>query len=72
MKQLLFISVTLILSCHSIHFAQVPDWAKGVAWYQIFPERFANGDPANDPEPEKTFINSDSIPNGWKNKRSIN
>jgi cyclomaltodextrinase len=68
MKQLLFISVTLILSCHSIHFAQVPDWAKGVVWYQIFPERFANGDPANDPEPEKTFINSDSIPNGWKIK----
>jgi glycosidase len=68
MKQLLFISVTLILSFHSIHFAQVPDWAKGVVWYQIFPERFANGDPANDPEPEKTFINSDSIPNGWKIK----
>lgn len=68
MKQLLFISVTLILSFPSIHFAQVPDWAKGVVWYQIFPERFANGDPSNDPEPEKTFINSDSIPNGWKIK----
>jgi glycosidase len=44
---------------------QVPEWAKGVVWYQIFPERFANGDPTNDPEPEKTFINADSIPSGW-------
>jgi len=26
-----------------------PDWAKDVVWYQIFPERFHNGDPANDP-----------------------
>lgn len=28
----------------------VPDWAKGVIWYQIFPGRFRNGDPANDPD----------------------
>jgi glycosidase len=27
----------------------VPDWAKSAVWYQIFPERFRNGDPANDP-----------------------
>jgi cyclomaltodextrinase / maltogenic alpha-amylase / neopullulanase len=26
-----------------------PDWAKKVVWYQIFPERFHNGDPDNDP-----------------------
>ena len=26
-----------------------PDWAKHAIWYQIFPERFANGDPSNDP-----------------------
>ena len=25
------------------------DWAKGCVWYQIFPERFYNGDEANDP-----------------------
>ncbi|MFG0252241.1 MAG: alpha-amylase family glycosyl hydrolase [Phycisphaerales bacterium JB038] len=28
---------------------QTPDWAKGAVWYQIFPERFHNGDPGNDP-----------------------
>lgn len=27
-----------------------PEWSKGIVWYQIFPERFANGDPSNDPE----------------------
>lgn len=27
----------------------VPEWAKGIVWYQIFPERFRNGDPSNDP-----------------------
>tara|TARA_B100001971_G_scaffold192337_1_gene196539 strand:- start:6626 stop:8350 length:1725 start_codon:yes stop_codon:yes gene_type:complete len=26
-----------------------PDWAKDIIWYQIFPERFNNGDPSNDP-----------------------
>jgi len=28
---------------------EVPEWAKRVVWYQIFPERFRNGDPNNDP-----------------------
>jgi len=26
-----------------------PDWAKGAVYYQIFPERFRNGNPGNDP-----------------------
>lgn len=28
---------------------KVPDWAKTAVWYQIFPERFRNGDASNDP-----------------------
>jgi cyclomaltodextrinase len=28
----------------------VPDWVQDAVFYQIFPDRFANGDPANDPE----------------------
>ncbi|MCF8243052.1 MAG: glycoside hydrolase family 13 protein [Melioribacteraceae bacterium] len=28
----------------------VPQWAKSVVWYQIFPERFRNGDSSNDPQ----------------------
>ncbi|MDM5295859.1 alpha-glycosidase [Peribacillus simplex] len=27
-----------------------PEWIKDTIWYQIFPERFANGNPDNDPE----------------------
>lgn len=26
-----------------------PKWVEKTVWYQIFPERFANGDPTNDP-----------------------
>ncbi len=32
-----------------VPFIETPDWAKGATWYQIFPERFANGDSENDP-----------------------
>ena len=28
----------------------VPEWARGSVIYQIFPDRFANGDPDNDPD----------------------
>ena len=31
--------------------SKVPGWAKDAVWYQIFPERFANGDKTNDPKP---------------------
>jgi len=30
----------------------VPQWAKEVVWYQIFPERFYDGDPSNNPRVE--------------------
>ena len=29
--------------------SNVPEWAKKAVWYQIFPERFCNGDNTNDP-----------------------
>ncbi|MBU6437019.1 MAG: glycoside hydrolase family 13 protein, partial [Betaproteobacteria bacterium] len=29
----------------------VPDWAADAVYYYIFPDRFRNGDPANDPRP---------------------
>ncbi len=34
---------------------QVPKWLKGAVVYQIFPDRFNNGDPSNDPAPGKNF-----------------
>ncbi|MBK7110150.1 MAG: glycoside hydrolase family 13 protein [Chitinophagales bacterium] len=44
-------NIFLLLISSSI-FAQevdVPEWAKSAVWYQIFPERFFNGDTLNDP-----------------------
>ncbi|MGE7761096.1 glycoside hydrolase family 13 protein [Peribacillus sp. NPDC097895] len=32
-----------------------PEWVKDTIWYQIFPERFANGNPDNDPEGTKPW-----------------
>lgn len=33
----------------------LPEWAKGAVWYQIFPERFRNGDASNDPIASRTL-----------------
>ncbi len=30
---------------------KVPDWARDIVYYYIFPERFRNGDRSNDPQP---------------------
>lgn len=35
---------------HSIDVFQAPSWVKDTVWYQIFPERFANGDPTLNPK----------------------
>ena len=34
---------------HEIDRIAPPEWVKDTVWYQIFPERFANGDLTNDP-----------------------
>ena len=43
----------------------LPEWAKGIVWYQIFPERFDNGDKNNDPTADKVFANDDITPSDW-------
>ncbi len=48
------------------YIAQVPEWSKQAIWYQIFVERFRNGDPSNDPTPydiKGTY--PDSVPKNW-------
>ena len=35
---------------HEIDACHVPDWVAETVWYQIFPERFANGNPVISPE----------------------
>lgn len=39
----------LVVKPGPVGMEDVPDWAKGMVWYQVFPERFRNGNPANDP-----------------------
>jgi len=47
--------------------ASVPAWAKEAIWYQIFVERFRNGDPSNDPTPaDMVGSYPDKIPTNWK------
>lgn len=51
MKKLIAL-VAFPLLITSVSFAQkdfTPQWSKGIVWYQIFPERFSNGDTTNDP-----------------------
>ena len=45
-----------------------PTWASSVIWYQIFVERFYNGDPSNDPKPADISIPplNFNAPEGWK------
>ncbi|MFA9556391.1 alpha-glycosidase [Evansella sp. AB-rgal1] len=35
---------------HNSDAFHAPEWVKDTVWYQIFPERFGNGDVTNDPE----------------------
>ncbi len=44
-----------------------PAWANEVVWYQIFVERFYNGDSLNDPTPSTISTHSDffKVPENW-------
>jgi len=44
-----------ILNIHKNDIFSVPEWAKGAIIYQIFPERFYNGDKTNDPPTTKEW-----------------
>ncbi len=53
MKHILILAAVLLaVSEPALPFASKPDpraWQASAVWYQVFPERFRNGDPANDP-----------------------
>ena len=67
MKFLMFSSFFFfILGISSYPQNVLPEWAKGIVWYQIFPERFANGDITNDPVAEKVFKNDLFVPQNWQ------
>lgn len=77
MKKLAVVLLLVVVSL-SIYFCggreaapvkeRVPTWAKEAVWYQIFPERFNNGDKANDPkEIDMQGVWPYFIPAGWQN-----
>jgi glycosidase len=44
-----------------------PAWAADAIWYQIFVERFRNGDPANDPTAHDIVgVTDEPAPDGWR------
>jgi glycosidase len=46
---------------------QVPQWAKEAIWYQVFVERFRNGDPSNDPQIKDLYGSfPGNFPASWK------
>ena len=46
--------------------ASVPEWATEAIWYQVFPERFRNGDPGNNPTPaDMKGSYPDTFPASW-------
>ncbi len=46
--------------------SHVPEWSKETVWYQIFVERFRNGDPSNDPKPIDLYgTYPDTVPADW-------
>lgn len=48
-------------------FEDPPEWASEVIWYQIFVERFRNGDPTNDPTKEDLVGSYPGfIPDSWQ------
>jgi glycosidase len=40
---------------------KVPDWAPDIVYYYVFPERFRNGNPANDPKPGLTRYHQHTV-----------
>ena len=42
-----------------------PDWPAHAVWYQIFPERFRNGDPSNDPTRD-SLEDPSYVPKDWQ------
>ncbi|MFH1746581.1 MAG: alpha-amylase family glycosyl hydrolase [Planctomycetota bacterium] len=43
-----------------------PDWAKNAIWYQLMPDRFRNGDPANDPPHTRVWTSHWETRSPWE------
>lgn len=59
---LIFLQIPNIFAQKENDFNKPPTWAQDMIWYQIFVERFNNGDKTNDPKPENISAASDFLP----------
>lgn len=55
-----------ITSAEAASANRIPDWANDAVFYQIFPERFRNGDLSNDPTRESLETPIDRVPESWE------
>ncbi len=60
-------NLAMMAQTNALGFNQPPAWAQRAIWYQIFVERFYNGDKTNDPRPENINIPPLKMiaPAGW-------
>ena len=73
-----FLLVLFVIALQNLVFSQqapvqtgenIPEWAQNVVWYQIFPERFNNADPFNDPAADRVndpYGFDTGAPEGWE------
>ncbi|MCB9209251.1 MAG: alpha-glucosidase C-terminal domain-containing protein [Ignavibacteriales bacterium] len=71
-KKIIYLFPLIFILVHNcqqkIDIKRVPQWASEAVWYQIFPERFNNGDKNNDPKPIDLAGGWPyNIPEGWQN-----
>ncbi|WP_445613649.1 alpha-glycosidase [Geobacillus sp. YF-1] len=50
---------------HDVDLFHAPEWVKDTVWYQIFPDRFANGNPAINPEGVRPWGSEDPTPTSF-------
>lgn len=50
---------------HEVDTFTAPEWVKDTVWYQIFPERFANGDPSINPKGTLAWGKHDPTPTNY-------
>ena len=62
---LTFVLGALLSSTTQAQSTADPGWAAHAVWYQIFPERFRNGDPTNDPTRD-SLENPGGVPDSWR------
>lgn len=61
---LLLIVALILISCQPSEDRSDLSWAEGIVWYQIFPERFANGLQTNDPKASE--VPNAELQPGWQ------